>query len=407
MWRKWQRSKHRRADKRGRFALLLWLSLLISVLLGCGQPAQPELEALRIGVIAPFSGDFAALGRAVRDGTSLAVEVWNQTGGIYGRPVQLVLEDSGCDYQQARAAAQELLVEQEILFVIGAVCADASEGVAQIASDAAALQISPASVDLDLTLDAAGDLRPLVFRIPFTDVDQGVVAAKYALQRMEAEEAAILHAEGSSYGGALAEAFLTTFEAGGGEVATVQTYDLGAELFFEALERIRDADPDVIYAPGYYPEINVMIEQARDFGMFQPFLGSDGWHAADLDLEVVDGCYFTTHFYVDEARSAVRAWNELFEARYLVSPDALATLSYDAANVLFTTIVEAESFDPFIVARAMEMMSFDTISGWMAFDENHNPIKAVPMLAVDDQQVTLIGRFFAQEPVEDTEVDEE
>ncbi|MGC9350154.1 MAG: ABC transporter substrate-binding protein [Anaerolineae bacterium] len=372
------------------------LLLALITLTGCGEAAQPEVEALRVGVIAPFSGDFEALGRAVRDGTSLAAEVWNQGDGVLGRPVQLVLEDSECDYQQARAAAQAL-VAQDVLFVIGAVCADASEGVAQIASGADVLQISPASVDLDLTLDAEGELRPLVFRVPFTDVDQGVVAAKYALERMGAEEAAILHAENSAYGGALAEAFQRTFEAGGGEVSTVQTYELGVEVYFEELEKIRDAEPDVIYAPGYYTEINVAIEQARQFGMFQPVLGSDGWHAAGLDLDVVDGCYFTTHFFADEGRFAVRSWNELFETRYLVPPNALATLSYDAANVLFAAMVEAKAFDPYIVARAMESMSFDTIAGWMEFDENHNPIKAVPMLAVEDGRVTLIGHFFAQE----------
>jgi ABC-type branched-subunit amino acid transport system substrate-binding protein len=111
-------------------------ALLVGLLLGCSRNPQQEALSLRIGVIAPLSGDYVALGNSVRNGAVLAAETWNALGGILGQPIQLVLEDSKCDYLEGRNAAQAAL-DKSAVFVIGAVCATASEGVAQVVSSGA------------------------------------------------------------------------------------------------------------------------------------------------------------------------------------------------------------------------------------------------------------------------------
>jgi branched-chain amino acid transport system substrate-binding protein len=386
-----------------RFGLVALVGLLLFPACSLGQP-EP-VEVLKVGVIAPFEGDFGPLGRAVRDGALLAAETWNQRGGVLGRQVQLVLKDSACDYQEAREAAQAA-IDEEASFLIGAVCAGASEGVAQVASEAGALQISPASVDLDLTVDADGELRPLVFRVPVVDPDQGVVAARFALDQLASEQAAVLYAEESEYGEALAEAFVLAYEAGGGEVLLTRAYDQNAELFFDDLEEVREAEPDLIYMPGYYTVANVLVAQARNFGMFQTFIGSDGWDSPDLDLTVVEGSYYTTHYYPEEPRAAVRTWAQVFEQRYLVAPDVLATLSYDAATVLFSAIEEAGTLEPLFVAQTMATMSFELVTGELSFDALHNPVKSLIMLHVREGRQTFVGRFLPQPAVAETGADE-
>lgn len=380
-----------------------WLVVVMALVLlpACGiRPSQP-VEVLKVAVVAPFGGEFEMLGRAVRDGALLAAETWNQRGGVLGRQVQLVLKDSACDYQAARTATQAA-IDEDAAFVIGAVCAVASEGVAQVASEAGVLQISPASVDRDLTVDGDGVLRPLVFRVPFIDPDQGVVAARFALEQLASEQAAVLYAEGSEYAEALAEAFVLTFEAGGGEVVVTQAYDQNAELFFDDLEDVREAEPDLIYMPGYFNVVNTIVSQARSFGMFQTVIGSDGWDSPDLNLDVVDGSYYTTHYYPEEPRAVVRTWLQVFESRYLVEPDVLATLSYDAATVLFSAIEEAGVLDPLFVAQTMASMTFDVVTGEITFDKLHNPVKSVIILRVQDGRLSFEGRFSAQPPEMET-----
>jgi len=248
-------------------------------------------------------------------------------------------------------------------------------------------------VNLDLTLDGEGEVRPLVFRVPFVDPTQGTAMAKFALENLGAERVAVLYAEGSSYGGALADAFEQAFEASDGEIVARETYDQDSESFFDVLDIVREVSPDVIYVPGYYTIANRLVPQARAFGLSQIILGSDGWDSPDLRLDNVNRCYFTSHYFPREPRTAVETWIRAYEARYIVEPDALGTLSYDAANILFSAIVEAGTIAPLSVAATMETMTFDAVSGEIKFDETHNPIKPILLLKVQDGQILFVDRI--------------
>ncbi|MBN1250453.1 MAG: ABC transporter substrate-binding protein, partial [Anaerolineae bacterium] len=112
-------------------------------------------------------------------------------------------------------------------------------------------------------------------------------------------------------------------------------------------------------------------------------------------LEAVNGCAFTSHYYGDKPSAAVRAWVARYEERFLMEPDALATLSYDAADLLFTAIAETGVVAPDLVARTLETLTFDGIAGSMAFDALHNPVKSMVVLRVEGGQVRFDGRFDA------------
>jgi len=384
---------------RSRRIVVLLMGLLIWALPACELfEVDQEPPAFQVAIIAPFGDEYGNLGQSVRNGVLLAVEAQNEQGGLLGQPVRVILEDSACDYQTARAAAQSIIADEGVMFILGAVCAGASEGVAQIASDAGALQISPASVDADLTEDVTGALRPLVFRTPVTDPDQGVIAAKFVRDTLDAETVGILHAEEGDYGSVLADAFTMAFEAEDGEVVARESYDQDTSQFYEALEPVRDADPDVLYVPGYHTVINPLVSQIRAFGMFQPIVGSDGWKSANLDVNTVDGSYFPVHYYASEPRSVVATWNSLYETRYLVPPDTLATLAHDAARMLFTAVEAAGFPDPYSVSQVLETSTFDLISGQLAFDDMHNPIKSMVILRVDNGAVRFEARRFARSP---------
>lgn len=376
-----------------RYRQARWCLLAVALwLVGCASARPETVDVLKIGVLAPLSGDFEPLGRRVRDGVLLAVEAQNGTGGVLGRQVQVVLEDTQCDYFGGREATQAA-IDEGARFLIGAVCAEASEGVAQVATEAGALQISPAALDLDLTLDGNGDVRDLVYRLPVPDVTQGAAAAAFAKERLGAERAGILYPEEGDYGLTLAEAFRTAFEDAGGEVVIRQAYDQDAELFFEVLEAVRDENPDVLYLPGYHTVMNRLVAQARQFGLLQPIVGSDGWHSASLDRVVTDGCYFTTQYFAGEPRAVVQGWVQLYEARYLSPPDALATMSFDAANLMFQAIETAGFLEPTLVAQALGDLTYEGVSGTITFDASHNPTKPLLVLRVDPAGFIFQGRF--------------
>ncbi len=374
---------------------------LVLLRLGACVPSTPAPETLKVAVIAPFSGEFEPLGRAVRDGILLAVEEWNAQGGVLGRKVEIALVDSSldepCSFRAGREAARVAIHDEEASFILGAVCWQTSEGVAQVVMEENALQISPATVDPELTRDDEGQTRAQVFRIGFTDTAQGRAMARFAREELVAQTAALLIAEGNRYAATLAAAFEETFVEDGGEIVARERYDPEAEVFYDALTDVRDTAPDVIYLPGYAAVANRLVDQARAFGVNARFLGSDGWNAPALDTTVVAGSYFTAHYFAGDMRLGVRRWIKRFQARYIVAPDALATMGYEAATVLFAAIQHAESTDPTAVAEAMETMEFELITGRMHYDTHHDPIRPILILQVRGGEVHYVTSITLEE----------
>lgn len=382
--------------KKRRLLLAALFGCAALALSACGADADSAATPIKIAVVAPFGEEYMMLGDATRNGVVLAVEEWNQRGGVLGRTIQVVLKDSQCDYVAGRKAAQAAL-DAGAKFIIGGVCSNESEGIAQVVMEADALQIIHAATHPDVVFDNDGAVRSRVFRIPFPDPVQGAAAAQFALARLQAKTAAILILEDDEYGAMLSTAFQTAFKAGDGDIVRREIYEGDAGDFYEALEKVRDENPDVLYMPGYYNSVAPLVAQAHSFGLLQPVLGSDGWDSPAINLSAVNNSYFTAHYFANEQRPVVQAWIEKYETRYMTAPDALATMAYDSTNMLLAGIQEARSLDPDHVARALKSLTFETVAGRITFDKDHNPVKEVLILKVQDGQLLLEERFVVEE----------
>ena len=127
------------------------------------------------------------------------------------------------------------------------------------------------------------------------------------------------------------------------------------------------------------------FKRLREMGVTAAFLGADGWDSADLDREALAGGYHTNHYSPDDPRPVVAEWVSKYEAEFGEVPDALATLAYDAANMLFQGMEAAGSADPAAVAEAMEGLTYDVVSGQSYYDDQHNPVKPAAILQVTEE----------------------
>ncbi|HET90457.1 MAG TPA: ABC transporter substrate-binding protein [Chloroflexi bacterium] len=373
---------------------LLSLVVLIAtlVLAACGPSGGGEVggdQVLKIAVLAPLSGDVATFGESTRDGILLAFKEWNAKGGVLGMQIEAIVEDSQCAAESAVSAANKVINQDGVKFIIGEVCSSASIPVTEIAMNKGVLQISPTSTNPMVTVAEDGSTKDLIFRACFIDPFQGKVAAAFALNELNAKTAAVLLDQGNDYVRGLAEFFRDAFEAGGGEVVVWETYTGDDSDFSAILTKVKDAAPDVLYMPDYYSTVNLQAAQAREMGITAAFLGGDGWDSADLDREALAGGYHTNHYSSDDPRDVVQEWVVNYQAEYGTIPDALATLAYDAAYMLLQGIEKAGKADPAAVADAMEQLEYDVVSGQSYYDEQHNPVKPAVIL-----QVTLEGTKF-------------
>ena len=230
----------------------------------------------------------------------------------------------------------------------------------------------------------------MIFRACFIDPFQGQVAAKFALEDLHAKTAAVLLDQGNDYVRGLAEFFRDSFEAGGGKVVVWETYTGEDNDFSAILSKVKDANPDILYVPDYYSKVNLIAAQAREKGITATMMGGDGWDSEDLDRTVTDGAYFTNHYSGDDPRPIVQDWIKKYKDKYGSEPDALATLAYDAANILFTAMEKAGTDDPAKVAAAMESMEFDVVSGHITYDSKHNPVKPAVILQIKDGEIHFV-----------------
>jgi len=371
---------------RSRIFAIVALVVSIVALSACGGGGG----TLKVAILAPLSGDVATFGQSTRNGAMLAVEEWNAKGGVNGKQIEVVVEDSQCSAEAAVSAANKVIDQDGVKFIIGEVCSSASIPVSEIATTKGIFQISPTSTNPSVTVSEDGTTKPTVFRACFIDPFQGKVAAKFALNNLGAKTAAVFLDQGNDYVRGLAEVFITEFEAGGGQVLVKETYTGDDSDFSAILTKVKDANPDILYLPDYYSTVNLIAAQAKEKGVTAALLGGDGWDSADLDRAAVDGGYFTNHFSDQDTRAIVQDFVKKYTDKYGAAPDALAALAYDAANILFKGMDAAGKADPIAVAKELEKGTFDVVSGSVSYDAQHNPVKAAVVLQVKDGAVNYI-----------------
>lgn len=372
------------------YKVLSIVILVAMVLAACGQSGSEEeaaAEPLKLGLLAPLSGSVPTFGQSTKEGTELAVQEWNAKGGVLGRQIELIVEDSQCEADPAVNAANKLISSDGVKYLVGEVCSKASIPVSEIANSKGVIQISPTSTNVALTVDGDGNTKQFIFRACFIDPFQGKVMAKFG-QGQGFKNAFIMYDQGNDYVRGLAEAFEASFTEMGGTIAGKETYTSTDQDFSAILTKVKDSGADVLYLPDYYNIVNLVGAQAKDKGITLPMMGGDGWDSSDLDVVAAEGGFYSNHYDPADTRPIVQEWLTRYGAAFKDAdgnpkvPDALATLAYDATNILLAAIEKAGVDDTTKVAEALAGISYDAVSGTITFDAQHNPIKSAVVIGV-------------------------
>jgi branched-chain amino acid transport system substrate-binding protein len=146
----------------------------------------------------------------------------------------------------------------------------------------------------------------------------------------------------------------------------------------------------VLFIPDYYNIVNLVASQAKEKGVTSVLMGGDGWDSADLDMAAADGGFFSNHYSPHDTRQIVQDWVANYTAKYGSTPDALATLAYDATNLMLAAIEKAGTDDPSVVKDFLADIEWEGVSGKITFDEFNNPIKAAAVLQVKDGEIVFV-----------------
>ena len=348
--------------------LAILTAMLIAVVsTGCAQAGS----GVKLGLLFPMTGPVPTYGQSSQEGAELAIKQWNDKGGALGKQIEWVVADGGCDGATATDAANKLIDQDKVKFIVGEVCSSASIPVSEVANPAKVIQISPTSTNPKVTIG-----KPYVFRACFLDPFQGEVTASFAMDDLGAQTAAVMYDKGNDYVLGLAEYFKSSFESKGGTVLVYEAYTEADTDFSAILSKVADANPDVLFLPDYYSKVNLIGKQAKEKGITADMVGADGWDSADLDFSAVEGGYHSNHYSPQDPRPIVQEFLADYQEAYGKAPDALAVLAYDATVVLLTAIEEAGTTDTEKVRDSLAAISCEGVAGQITFNEEGDPIKS-------------------------------
>ena len=233
------------------------------------QPAQPK-GTYKVGVMFPLTGDGAAYGIPIQRAVKIALDEVNAKGGVNGKKLEPIYEDSKCNPKDGNAAAQKLINVDKVKVIIGGACSGETLGAAPIAETNKVVVVSPSATNPDIT--NAGDF---IFRLAPSDAYAGIVASDYAFKDLKAKTATII-SESTDYAQGLRKVFKENFEKLGGKVVADETYNPEDTDFRTQVTKAKAANPDVIYVvPQTVPKGVLLVKQIKEAGLKQQLLTAE------------------------------------------------------------------------------------------------------------------------------------
>ena len=360
---------------------LLALFLLLSIGV-CLHAQSQTVETVKIGVFLSLTGATASYGVSALNAIKLATEETNQGGGINGKQIELVVEDDHSNTQEVPGIVTKLIKEAKVDALIAEPVSTRAMAAAPIAQANQVVMISSASVKPELTMQ--GDY---IFRACFISSTEGEAIAKFAANKLKAKSAAIILDDKNDYAVVLAGFFAESFKRSGGKIVSEQKYAAGDRDIRAQLEAIKKANPDIIFAPGFYTTAPLVARTVKQLAIKSTLIGSDGWDSPDLlsgGAEPFAGVYFANHFWVGSNESLVRKFVKDYQTKYGVAPDAGAATAYDAARLLFDAFKRSKSTDKAAVRNALAATKdFPGVTGKITIDAHRNAQVPVYMLRID------------------------
>jgi branched-chain amino acid transport system substrate-binding protein len=351
-------------------------------------------EVIKIGHVAPLTGQIAHLGKDNENGARLAVDEINAAGGIKVGDKTYKLEllaedDKGGDPREGTLAAQKL-VDSKIVAVVGHLNSGSTIPASKIYSDANITQISPSATNPKYTEQGF----KTAFRVVANDNQQGAVLGNYVAAEMKAKSIAIID-DRTAYSQGLADVVEKTAKEKGVKVVA-REYGTDKTTDFNAiLTKVRATKPDVVVYTGMDATAAPLAKQMKQLGIKAPLLGGDGTCSPEFIKLAGDAAGSLTCSMAGEAVEKLAKGADFvakYKAKFNADVQLYSPYSYDAVYVIAEAIKRAGSVDPVKITEAMPATSYDGVTGKIVFDEKGD-IKggAISMFKVKDGKLEYIS----------------
>jgi len=345
-------------------------------------------EKVKVGLMLPYTGTYAALGNAITNGFKQYVA--EQGGKLAGREVEYFVVDDESDPAKATENANKLVKRDQVDVLVGTVHSGVALAMAKVARDNKTLMIIPNAGADELT----GPLcAPNIFRSSFSNWQPGYAMGKVAAEK--GHKTAVTMSWKYAAGDEASNGFAKAFEAGGGKVVKHLTLPFPNVEFQALLTEIASIKPDAVYV---FFAGGGAVKFVKDYdaaGLKNSIpLYSSGF-LTDGTLEAMGGAgegLLTTLHYADGLENPKdKAFRSAYAAAYKMQPDVYAVQGYDAAQMLKAGLdASPGKFDKDAIIKAMGAATIDSPRGAFTLSSAHNPVQDIYLRKVEGKENKLV-----------------
>ena len=354
-----------------------------------GESTAASGEVFKIGGIGPVTGAAAVYGLAVKNGAQIAVDEINADGGINGYQIDFQFQDDEHDAEKS-VNAYNTLKDWGMQMLMGTVTSAPCVAVADKTMADNMFQITPSGSSVECAQN------PNVFRVCFSDPDQGAASATYIAENKLADKIAVIYDSSDVYSSGIYERFASEAANHGLDIVAAEAFTADSNKDFSTqLQKAKDAGADLVFLPIYYTEASLILNQANTMGYAPKFFGCDGMDGIlqvdNFDTKLAEGLMLLTPFAADADDELTQKFVTAYKEKYGETPIQFAADAYDAIYAIKAAAEEAgitpETSASDTCDKIKEAMLKITVNGltgenmtWTEDGEPHKAPKAVKVV---------------------------
>lgn len=354
-----------------------------------GESTAASGEVFKIGGIGPVTGAAAVYGLAVKNGAQIAVDEINADGGINGYQIDFQFQDDEHDAEKS-VNAYNTLKDWGMQMLMGTVTSAPCVAVADKTMADNMFQITPSGSSVECAQN------PNVFRVCFSDPDQGAASATYIAENKLADKIAVIYDSSDVYSSGIYERFASEAANHGLDIVAAEAFTADSNKDFSTqLQKAKDAGADLVFLPIYYTEASLILNQANTMGYAPKFFGCDGMDGIlqvdNFDTKLAEGLMLLTPFAADADDELTQKFVTAYKEKYGETPIQFAADAYDAIYAIKAAAEEAGITPETSVSdtcdKMKEAMLKITVNGltgenmtWTEDGEPHKAPKAVKVV---------------------------
>jgi branched-chain amino acid transport system substrate-binding protein len=352
--------------------------------------AFAQAAKLRVGLMLPYTGTYAALGVAITNGFKLAVSEYG--GKLGGREVEYFTVDDESDPAKAPENANKLVQRDKVDVLVGTVHSGVQMGMVKVARDSGTLMVIPNAG----AAAATGALcAPNIFRTSFTNWQPAYPMGKVAFDKGYRNVVTLTWKYGA--GEESVEGFKEAFEKAGGKVVKEMFLPFPNVEFQPFITEIAALKPDAVYVFFAGGGAVKFVKDYAAAGLKEkiPLLGpgflTDG--TLDAQGDAAQGLLTTLHYGDGIETPRNKAFRLEYAKTFKLQPDVYAVQGYDAALLLISglTATKGDTANQPALIRAMESATIDSPRGKWTMSKAHNPVQDIYLRQVVGKENKVIG----------------